>query len=195
MRGRCMTILMGIAVMAIATACAGSPSNPGTSGSTPSQGGSRGGGGQGSQTSTPPGTVISSDNAACIFTAAQMSAILGHQVTAENLAPHVPADHICGFGAIRVGHKYLYYSSVEVECGSFGAGQYSDWNTGSHQVPGTHTDVRTSPSRFGGYFVKLKNGCTASDIPGFNMRTGHMVPGSKGAAAAALDQYASLHGG
>lgn len=184
MRDRWIIIAASIAVIAVTSACSGG------SGGSPGQGG-----GQGGRSSAEPAPVVSSDNAACIFTTAQMSAILGRSVSAENLSPHVPADHICGFGAVPVGRKYLYFSNVELECGTFGGGQYADWSTGSYRIPGTRSDVRTSPKRYGGYFVKLPNGCVASDLPGFNMRTGHIVPGSRAAAIAALDQYAGQHGG
>jgi hypothetical protein len=143
-----------------------------------------GGSGAPSQPDTPGSAV---GNPGCFLTEQEMAAILGDppgpihsDVGAE---VKTSEDHICGFGAVPVGSKFLYYGNSELWCGPDGRNQYS--TTGSVRANGTSHDVRVA-----GPIAFVRAGdCTLSILAGHNMKTGDALPVMP-AVARALDAAA-----
>ena len=137
---RTVPAVAALALLALlATACgtsARSAAPPASASAVQASGGSSAG-----ATDTPGSAV---NNPGCFLTEQEMAAILGDppgpihsDVGAE---VKTSEDHICGFAAVPVGSKFLYYGSSELWCGPDGRNQYS--TTGSVRANGTSHDVR-----------------------------------------------------
>ena len=99
----------------------------------------------------------------------EMSAILQHPVDAVNTPPVVPG--LCSFGAVPVGHKFLYRAIVGEYCSGPARQSAVLAMRGSKVIPGT-VEVLYNPavSKID-YYVKLRNGCIADTSAAVNMRS------------------------
>lgn len=115
----------------------------------------------------------SADNPGCVFTVAEMDAILANpadphphvHVNVGTMAANTPDDHVCLFGDLPVGsHSYRYFSDVEVRCGPEGKQQFQDLTGVSTDSPAAHLVHENAGSARGGIYFVWVHGCSVSAL-------------------------------
>jgi hypothetical protein len=136
------------------------------------------GGGNSSQGGLPS---VSADNPGCVFTVAEMDAILANPAdphphvhvnvgTAAAKAANTPDDHVCLFGDLPVGsHSYRYFSDVEVRCGPEGKQQFQDLTGVSTDSPAAHLVHENVGSALGGMYFVWVHECSVSALRAFSL--------------------------